>query len=328
MNKYLVKCAEMFAHATSEDNLHHILQSGKIKSLRQVAIDNPRTPISVEPTAVPILRKSLEAGDAVDLMQGVKDVRKVFLTRGGYLGNYGENVIVKSLVHPKERLSLNTIPNEFTSGRHLSIKNNATVYVPDTKVVDYQNKYPGISFKPKSELDLPEYSLSDRIKHYPGKLAKLIGLQKQSSESLTPGKIGSTAFLAGSTGLGINVDDSDVDIFVPYTRKEDHLKAVARVLSKYPNLSERESTSNNPNKTTLSGFVDGKDVDVVIGSGAKAIDFKKAYINLRESLDEETKANIKRRKAELKSSYLLPKLRYNLYKRTLDDTLGLKQYYF
>ena len=331
-NKYLEKVAgELYAHATSDEGLHRILSSGGIKSVRHVALESPDQEMVVEtlPLPLPILRRTLSAVDANDFMNLLgKNPDKVFLTQGGYLPTYGSNVILKELTHPSERVSLNTIPKEFTTRRQLSVKSNAKIYVPDDKVDHFSEKYPEYSFKSLSSIPVQQYSYRDRLSHYPGKLMRFLGLNKEAQLPITPYSVSSNAFLAGSEGLGLNLDNSDVDIFVPYARDNAYLKGIQKALEKHPELKERSTTINNPDKTTLSGVIDGQDVDLVFGRGEKALAFKDAYLNAKNKLTDEKRQEIIDTKRRLKESWFFPETRYKLYKNQVAKDLGLKKHYF
>ena len=58
---------------------------------------------------------------------------------------------------------LNSIPEEYTTGRALSLRSNADVYVPDEVLEEFRAKYPSIRFRGRSTLHLRAYGLSDRI---------------------------------------------------------------------------------------------------------------------------------------------------------------------
>lgn len=328
MNKFLTKVAEFFTHTTGDSGLEKILESGRIKHIGHLAKENPDLEVSVEHLPVPFLRKTMRAEDALKTMDGVKVIDKVFLARNGYLPNYGDNVIVKDLVIPTVRPSFNSIPEEHVTSRSLSVRNNAKVYVPDERLADWKSKYQGVSFRPKSELHLKAYTFTDRAAAYPGKLLSALGISKQANHPVAPRHVGSTAFVGGSTGLGLNVDDSDVDIFAPYARNGHYLRAIERIKAKHPELVERKSTLNNGFKTTLTGVINGKDVDVVLGTGDKAIKYRDAYKAALSSLTDEQRESIKKRKLELKNSWFFPETRYKMYKNQLSEQLGLKQHYF
>lgn len=331
MNKYLQKIAsELFAHTTTDNGLQRILNSGSIKSVSHVANEDPDTEVNIEPLPIPLFRSSLPASQAVDRLDALgKSPDKIFLTRGGYLPNYGENVVVKHLSHPVERVSVNTIPEEYTTRRMLSARSNATIYVPNSRLESYRQSNPEYVFDSLDNIPIKRYGFMDRSLSYPGKLMKVLGLNKEASLPISPRSISRNAFVAGSEGLGIDLGDgSDVDVFVPYLRYGSYQRAISRAKEMYPDLQERSSTANKQNKTTLSGTLDGKDVDLVFGHGEKAISFKDAYLDAKASLTDDQREEIKRQKAKLKYSWLFPETRYRRYKNTLAEELGLKQHYF
>ena len=127
----------------------------RIMALRHLARTSPDTEVSVEPLPIPI-RSRMKAREAYARMQGVKNTDRVFLSRGGWLPNYGDAVVVKRLspgsVARGERL--NSIPEEYTTGRALSLCNNAEIFVPDEVLDDFRTKYPGIRFRGRNALPL------------------------------------------------------------------------------------------------------------------------------------------------------------------------------
>ena len=150
-NVYLEKIADTFTHATSAESLEKILNSGKIKSVAQIAGDNPDTKVDVEHKDGSADRAELKASDAHDKMDGEKEPDKIFLTRDGYLPAYGDHVILKELEHPEE-VEDSEHPNEHTTRRALSVKHNAVIYVPKSKLEEWRKKYPDINFMAKDEI--------------------------------------------------------------------------------------------------------------------------------------------------------------------------------
>lgn len=330
MNKYLTKVAELFAHATTSASLQNMLSGGGIKSVRHLSEENPDLKLSVEPLPIPILRKELAAKEAIRQMESLgKNPDKVFLTRGGYVPNYGDRVIVKELAHPQRRESFNTIPEEYTTRRRLSLTHNATVYVPDDEVDSYQKDHPEVAFKPISQIPVEKYGLMKRMTSYPGKLMERLGIQKLASLPVSLRAISHNAMVGGSEGLGIDLGDgSDVDVFVPYKRDASYESAIDRVKRLYPQLEERKSSLGKAYKTTLTGKINGKDVDVVLAKGEKAQAFKDAYLGAKSRLTDEDRERIRAEKLRLKNAWILPEFRYKRYKNQLAEDLGLKQHYF
>jgi len=322
-NPYLLKIAEAFFHTTGEDSLRRILSSGKIKTLSHVARENPEEPISVEVGLLPFRREVLPAAKAVEVMSARKITDKVFLTRGKYLPTYGEYVIKKELTLPIKRVSLNSIPEEFISSRVLSTNTNSEIFVPESKVSTFQQEYP--SLKVYSNKNIPAFSLLDRVKNYPTKVKDVLFAK---AAELNVKRISNNALLAGSQGLGINVDASDLDVFIPYKSKYQFEKNIERLLSQYPGLKPGEFSKNKESKRVLSGSIDGVDVDLAVAYGQKAQAFKNAFLKAKDALSEQEKAEIIKKKTELKNSWVFPETRYKMYKNQVAENLGLKQTYF
>lgn len=308
-------------HSTNKDSLERILGAGRIKTLKHVAKESPDKELSVELSPIP-LRRNMAASRAVDYLGNVKDVENVYFTRGGVVSNYGDYVIAKALRNTKESPKLNSIPNEHITSRPVSIRRKAKIFVPDNELEEWTSRYPEYSrrFMPKSALKASPYGLTDRTKALYSKLTK--------SAAIQPRELSRNALIGGSTGLGIDADGSDVDYFIPYKRKYHYDRALQRITSKYPELKQRSSTLKNDSKTTFTGVIDGKEVDVVLGAGDKANNYLKAYTAARESLTPEQRAEIIKRKRELKNSWFFPKTRYKMYKNNLAQELNLKQHYF
>jgi len=164
-NKYLEKISAIFTHATNKDSLNKILESGKIKSVSQIARDNPSVKLKVEHKDKSLDRKELKAGDADGKMTANgKEPDKIFLTRDGYLPAYGNHVIVKELSDPVKVRGKDSHPNEYTTRRAISVNDSATVYVPKSTLKDWEKKYPKVDFLPKDRLGLEALEANDAEK--------------------------------------------------------------------------------------------------------------------------------------------------------------------
>lgn len=322
-------------HTTSEDGLHKILQGGRVKSLKHVASENPDQQVTAETSFKPWNRERLPAAEALQKMQGVKEVDKVFLTRNRWLPNYGKFVIAKTLGdrYVSKRLSLNTIPDEYTTKRALSAFHNAKIYAPKDRLDELRKTYPKAVFRPLDDIMDHKTSLVDRVKSYPGKIKDYL-LTKTAQDKLpegTPVKIlGKNAFLSGSSALGIATGFSDVDVLIPYKTSYHYRKAVDRLREKYPTLQEGAFSKDKVNKTVLTGRLSetGPEVDIVLGYGEKPQAFTAAFKKVQKSLTPEMKAKIIERKSSLKASWFFPETRYKRYKKSLARDLGLSQHYF
>lgn len=320
-----------YTHATSLDNLRTILENGgKLKALRHIARDTPDASLSVEPLPLP-LRMSMKASDAYSRMKGIKNTDDVFLARDGYVPNYGDVVVVKDMSDRtvSQGKRLNSIPNEYTTRRALSLRNNATVYVPDEHLSELKKQYRGVRFRPKSELKMHAYNLYDRLVAFKDKVGRRLGFGKEASDSAYRKQYGRNARLVGSEALGINVPGkSDVDIFVPYKRESAFRKAIARMQERHPGLQLNRASLKRNDKKTFSGSVDGQDVDVVLAYGPRAERFRQAFEEAARKLTPEKRREIVETKARLKKAWFFPQWRYKRYKNQVAEELGLKQAYF
>lgn len=140
---------------------------------------------------------------------------------------------------------------------------------------------------------------------------------------------GRNARMVGSEALGINVPgSSDIDVFVPYRRESAYRRALERLPRKYPSLVMNKASLHRDEKKTLTGKVNGQDMDVVLAYGPKAENFRKAFAAARDRLTDTDRRKIINRKRALKDSWFFPGLRYNLYKKQLAEELGLRNAYF
>lgn len=322
-----------FAHVTGMEGLRGMLASGRIRSLARIAGAAPDAEMSVEPLPVPV-RRTMRAADALEAMRGIKDVDKVFMTRDGYLPNYGDAVVVKRLgssARPHE--SWNTIPEEFATRRDVSLRRNADIYVPEDEVDGLRREFSGYRIHPKSELPLRPYGLSDRISAWPGKIGRRLGLVKEGGDGGLSARairrFGDGAMLVGSEALGIDLQDSsDTDVFVPYRRRGNFERAVRRMEERHPELRMNAASLGRDDKKTFSGRVNGRDVDVVLAWGPRAAKFDEAFRNAATRLTPERRKEIVDEKRRLRNAWFFPETRYKRFKRKVADELGLLDAYF
>lgn len=310
----------IYTHTTTLDNLHKILNSGRIKSVRHIANEDPDAIMYVESNLGMRKRNELKAVEALKRLKEVgKNPDKIFLTREGHNGNYGDVFIAKNLQSPKEHTTFNFVPNEYTIRRPLSVKNNATVYVPTKHLQDLRDKYKHIKFKPDIEFE-HKITLTDRFNTLKRKVFSKTALQDMSDNKLKYLLHTNKAFNAGSTALGTNIDKSDTDIFIPYKTQKAFDKKVKQLTEMYPDMQVR----TKPNKVTLHNGT----VDLVVGYGHNAINYANKFKELKRSLSDSEKEKIKQNKVKLKESWFLPEYRYKRYKKQLAKDLGLHQFYF
>lgn len=310
----------IYTHTTTLDNLHKILNSGRIKSVRHIANEDPDSVMNVESSLGMRTRKYLKAVDALKRLKEVgKNPDKIFLTREGHNGNYGDVFIAKNLQSPKEHNTFNFVPNEYTIRRPLSVKHNATVYVPAKHLQDLRDAYKHIKFKPDTEFE-HRITITDRFNTLKRKLFNKTALENMSDSKLKQLLHTNKAFNAGSTALGTNIGKSDTDIFIPYKTQKAFDRKVKQLVSMYPDMQVR----TKPNKVTLYN----DKVDLVVGHGDNAIGYANKFKELKHSLSDSDKDRIKKRKADIKNSWFFPEFRYKRYKKQVAKDLGLHQFYF
>lgn len=317
---------DLYAHTTNLDSLTKILSSGNLLSLKQVSERDPGHEISVEPLPIPV-RMKIKAQPAYDILSLFKEPDKIFLTRNGYVGNYGDAVITKALSRKMDKgTRLNSIPEEFTTEKPISMRGGTKIYVPEHALEALRSAFPQYSILSKDELPIEAFGLGDRLSAFLGKA----GLKKEASSLSSYRKMfGSNADIVGSEALGIEVDgSSDVDIFVPYSSRHAYEAALKRMAERYPDLVMNAVSKNRDDKKTFVGTVDGKPIDVVIAYGDRAKKFKQAFGSAKAKLTDQRRAEIKAKKNALKNAIFFPETRYRMYKREIADELGLRDAYF
>jgi len=340
----ITKAAETcaFSHSTSKDALRNILETGWLMPLGTLARVAPETQISAEVNAFNRKRGSMTAAElaAVQKQRG-KDPSRLFLVRDKVLPSYGQYTIVKQLASPQLHTRLNCIPDEYVTGRSLSIRSNAQVFVPDEEVDALRQEFSGLGriIQPRSALSLTEA----RAYHLPrtwlqkathGVLRKFAQEHTPFTDSnrLRPTQLrkhlGRNAILVGSSALGTSVDDSDVDIFLPVARQRDFEKKKLLAQHLFPTLCPSERNTQKPNRYLLTGKVGDREVDVVIGHGDTPRAFHAAFLRAKRGLTPERQREIRERKQELKNSWFFPETRYKNYKKRVAQELGLAQHYF
>ena len=313
-----------FAHTTRSDILHSILNDGKVKRLSTLVKDRPDMQISVEPYKSSKKREMLQISDAINALQkNKKEVDRVFLTQGGYDPAYGDAVILKPLKSPKKYHRFTFIPEEHTIRRDLSVR-NAKIYVHDDKYDEFRERFNQYDIQPLSTIPIKRFSLYD-------KLLTLPQLIKTSASALPlpVRELPRSAFLSGSQALGLSIDNSDVDIFIPFKREGAYLRAIENIRNKYPSLTQGKYSADKLDKTVLTGNVNGVDVDVVFAHGDKATNFKNAFEKAKTvAQDEMFRQKVIDKKQRLKNAIFFPKTRYKLYKNYIAEELGLKEHFF
>lgn len=321
----ITKQAEEFYHSTSKDNFHRILQDGRLRSLSSIRDGGP---LSVEAQRWNRVRQELTPEEAVaaQLAEG-KFPDRVFLARGGIVPGYGDYHIRKQLSSPQRSNIINLVPGEHTTRRALSVRSNADFIVPDEELSEFRERYPRLRSRFRTNTDCPvrELSKAQALMELPGKLVG--SLREKLGAEISPRDINRRAFLGGSTGIGIGIEGvKDYDFMVPYSTREQVLRAKGRYLTKYPGLHESPFNEGRLNKQVLTGDIDGVDVDVVLAQGEgpqRYIDSVKAA---RARLTPEEKADIIARKAALKNALFFPETRYKRYKKQLDRDLSIQPF--
>lgn len=316
---------DLYAHATSLESLKNILSSGNLLSLKQVAEQSPEHEISVEPLPLPV-RMRIKAQPAYDLLSLFKEPDKIFLTKGGYVGNYGDAVITKPMARKMDKgKGFNSIPGEYVTEKPISMGGGTKIYVPEPALEAFRDAFPQYRILSKDKLPIEAFGFTDRVRA----LAEKAGLVKESSISEYRKMFGRNADIVGSEALGLELEgSSDVDIFVPYASRHAYEKALQRMAERYPDMVMNEISKNRDDKKTFVGTVNGKPMDVVIAYGDRAKKFKQAFGSARSRLTEKRRAEIKAKKQALHDSLFFPKTRYRMYKREIADELGLRDAYF
>lgn len=326
-----------FYHRTN--NLDAIASSGRIKALRHLVKSNPDLQVEVESGAsgsnlggLLSNRETLSATDAYQKMKGVKDVDSVFVTKDVLPPtSYGKYVIEKSLRSPRANLEMNLIPNEHKTGRELSIRSNASIYVPDEELGDLSSKFSHLNFIPMSQLKARQATLSDRARSLYGKITKQADINTlfMGSEKDVQKLLSRNATIVGSEGIGINVAGaSDRDILVPYKTRAGYNRLVSKLKDEGFGLQESEYNSRKRDGYKVYSYKDGNvDVDVALVHGGKAPDLANHIRKLRNNLSDDYKKSIISDKERLQNAWFFKDIRYKNYKRNLDKKLGLTEFH-
>lgn len=328
---------DTFYHRTN--NIDSIVSSGRVKALKHLARNNPELEIEVEPGAgggnlggLKSNREVMKATDAYEAMRDVKDVDNVFVTKDVLPSeSYGKYVIEKSLSNPKFNTKLNLIANEYITPRELSVRNNATVYIPDEEFPGMSDKYKGVNFRSMSELKARQASLVDHARTLFGKITKSASIDTLFSgeESDIKKLLSRNATIVGSEGIGINVAGaSDRDILVPYKTREGYNRLVNKLQDNGFGL--QESSYNNMKRDGYKVYSykdDTRDVDVALVQGGKSIDLANHVRHLRNTLSDERKQEIISEKERLQNAWFFRDTRYKKYKRSVDKQLGLTAFH-
>lgn len=327
----------LFYHRTN--NLDSIAESGRVKALKHLARSNPDLEVEVEPGAsgsniggLASNRVKMKALEAYEAMKGIKDVGKVFLTKEILPpSGYGKYVIEKTLVNPRENLAINLIPNEYTTGRELSVRHKASIYVPDDEHQELKVKHTGLNIMPMSELKARATTLSDRARSLYNKFTKKADIDTLYSgdERSIKRLLSPNATIVGSEGIGINLQNaSDRDILVPYRTRSGYDRLVNKLKSDGFGLTESPYNDRKRDGFKVFSYKDDeRDVDVALVHGGKAGDLVNHIRKLRETLSEESKAKIIKNKERLQNAWFFRDTRYKNYKRNLDRKLGLTEFH-
>lgn len=328
---------DTFYHRTN--NLDAIATSGRVKALKHLATNTPDLEVEVEPGAwgsnlggLSSSRSKMLASEAYDLMKDVKDVGSVFLSKEVLPSlSYGKYVIEKSLRNPKRNTSLNLIANEYITPRELSVRHNATVYVPKDELSDAVSKYKGIKFRSIDDLKARNANLVDHARTLYSKITKQANLQTlySGSEKDVRKILGPNATIVGSEGLGISIPGkSDRDILVPYSTKRNYDNLVDKLRDNGMGLQESEYNSRKRDGYRVYSYKDGGiDVDVALVHGGNASKLADKVRELRTSMTDEARQGIIDKKTSLQNAWFFKDKRYKNYKRNLDKQLGLTEFH-
>lgn len=329
-----------FYHRTN--NLHPILDTGRVETLKHIARRDPDSEIEVEPDAggknlggLASSRTIMRAEDALEHMKGTKVVDKVFLSRDTLPNeSYGRYVIEKNLKSPLFHTALNLIPNEYTSGRALSVKHNANIYVPNDEYAALSKSNPKYNIRSIDDLEVRDTTLKDRLSTLARKLTKSAsdetinslynGSERDIRKILSP-----NATIVGSEGIGIDIGSkSDRDILVPYKTRKGYNRLVNKLKSEGFGLEESKWNDRKRDGYKVYSYKDANyDVDVALVHGGKAGQLANHVRRLRDTLTDEQKAAIKKEKERLSNAWFFRDYRYTKYKRGVDKELGLTQFH-
>lgn len=355
---------DIYSHRTNYDGLKAILQDGAIRPVADISADHPDRELSVEPTIAPFLRRKVRASEAASSAWSLMPERQqeIYLTRNGMLGGkkYGDYVITKRLAKVDPSPHLNTVKDEYVYRRPLSIRSNATIYVPDEELDMWRAEHPKVRFGAKSSLDLPVYSpynvaefarkLKDRsfqektagvlddfdnlFQNYLSRGGAPQVVDGTGEDQAVPPSLEEMRALAGrrthyhgSKALGLDHENSDVDFLSILPSREAVYAKVEELKGKgFHKLPIPLDGIIDPDENMLipmRGTIRGVQVDLMLAHGPQAENRVKTVYRANEFLNGSRRDQIRERKKDLKDSWFLGKKRHGRYVEGLDRELGI-----
>jgi len=308
----MYKNAAYLAHVTNKNNIHSILEEGKLKTLNQLAEEDKE--ISVENFKGLRLRTVLSPKEKKKTLQKRKTPNKIFFTNKGYEPSYGDYVILKKYNKFKDHDKFTFIPNEVVVNRPVSLKRTSMIFVPDNEVEELSKKYPNYLIRSNESLPLPKFRLKDKANK-----ASTYFREKKAELSFL-----GDSFLMGSSAIGIDLPGkSDKDYMVKADSFEDAVDKSLKLIKRYPNFRSSNYNTVDRKKLVFTGTLNGVSTDIAFDWSGNYDYMKKAFDDAKDSLTDKEREEIRNKKVKLKNSFIFPETRYNKFKIKKNKELGV-----
>ena len=290
----LKTASDTLTHTTRRENLEKILRSGRLMPMRDIAMQDPEAVINIEHKRGLTARKDARASELKHKNHG-----KIFFAADRYDPRYGDYTIIKKLKNSeKNPIKLTMIPDERIVRNPVSVRSNATIYVPHEELAEWKNDYKGYRFQSKEDIPLEPHNLYSRLKGF---------VEKFASYSDKPHP---DAKLIGSSRLGLETTNSDKDYMIPFDSMEEAKAEAQKFLAENSEYTLSKYNSDDKGRVTIKS----EDIDITFAWYPKAQLILDNYQEMENTLTEPEISRIVEKRKSLKDSWLFPETRYRNYK--------------
>jgi len=122
---------QVLTHTTKKENLHNILDSGKLMPIKHLKEQYPELEVNYEHKK----GKTHRTSDKLKNIRNHHNSDKLFFAADRYDPRYGDYTIVKKLKKAEDNpVKWTLIPNEKIVKNPVSVRSNATIYVPNNEL--------------------------------------------------------------------------------------------------------------------------------------------------------------------------------------------------
>ena len=122
---------QVLTHTTKKENLHNILDSGKLMPIKHLKEQYPELEVNYEHKK----GKTHRISDKLKNIRNHHNSDKLFFAADRYDPRYGDYTIVKKLKKAEDNpVKWTLIPNEKIVKNPVSVRSNATIYVPNNEL--------------------------------------------------------------------------------------------------------------------------------------------------------------------------------------------------